>query len=203
MGLFSKKKNVTVEEPPKECSLIILCEEIKTGVVDYFADNGIYIKSMFTSISDTTFEVMKAEGNCRIVIIESGTGKFITQDARHELCDLLGVGSSSAKASVFYSNSVLKNTLRSEAKNIKFIDVDYTPYTSILTVLNKLSEYNEVYHDKGNIDSDDVQNVDFDYIGKNVDVAENNFREDFQDEGLLGVQEENDESSVQRFMSKF
>lgn len=202
MGLFSKKKDVVVVEPPKECSLIILCEEIKNGVVDYFADNGIQIKCMFTSISDTTFEVMKSEGDCRIVIIESGTGKFITQDSRHEICDLLGVGSSNAKASVFYSNSALKNTIKSESKNIKLIEVDFTPYTSILTVLNKLSEYNEIYNVSGGI-VDNTQELDYEYTGKSVNVAENNFREDFQDECLLGVQEENENSTVQRFVSKF
>lgn len=205
MGLFGfgkKKKNEEVEQaPPVDCSLIILCEAVKNGIVQYFADNGIKIRNVLTSIEDTKIEVMTVQGPCRLVIVESGTGKFITQEARRDICDLLGLSDDNTHATVFYTNSAIKTTIRNESKNMKLVDVDYVEYGSMLTVLDKLLEYNETYVYGGA--DDEKESIGLEYKGQQLeDILEDNvFREEFKDEQVVGNIE--GEESIQQFETKF
>lgn len=156
--LFGKKKQVEeVQEPPVESTLSLLLEVPKNGIVQYFANAGIKIEDIFYNIEEAQFGIMGvSDVHKRLVIVESGAGMFGKKENRLALEDILGmVDNKSLDATVFYTDTGMKNQIRKDIKekfkenDIKEPEVDYVEFESMSTVYNTLKEYNETYNVDG------------------------------------------------------
>lgn len=140
-----KKKEVNPEElePPKETELILLIEEIKMGIVDYFKTNGIEIKAITSDIEEAKIALIMSNQSVRIVVVETGLGEFNNREAKDSIADLLGVCEEDMKNfTIMYTTTSFKSEI---CKSIENKRPDTCKYESTVSILDKLQQYNEVY----------------------------------------------------------
>lgn len=117
--------------------LYIVADKVSVGELSYFRHYGVKVTRIFTDIREATDELLIQIEPCKIVIIDSGTGKFINTSARKLLMELLSISDVSNKIEVFYTDSVIK----SEANNTDGVDtkdITWVKYKNRAGVVAKL-----------------------------------------------------------------
>lgn len=142
-----KKKSDNADGTPVEKQkmlLFLIIDREIDGILGYFRQSGVNVSNIFYNITEAKNEVLMQTEPLRIVIVDTGMGKFTTTSMRGELIDMLGISDEQNKTSVFYTDSVLKvDTLRSLGKSGKAID--WQKYESTALVVATLLSYNEEY----------------------------------------------------------
>ncbi len=137
----SQKTNHSAIE---EMILYIIADKKQVGLLNYFRECGIKVSSLFNDITDAKNAVLMQSKPTRIVIIDSGQGRFTTTTMRAELIDMLGISDEQNKTTVFYTDSALKvDTLRSLGKAGK--EIDWKVYSTTPVVAATILNYNELY----------------------------------------------------------
>ena len=146
------------EEPKPDMILYLIIDKPVHGILKYFRESGLKVSNMFDNIKDAKDAVLMQSEPTRIVVVDTGTGKFTTTTMREELIDMLGISDEQNRTTVFYTDSVLKiDTNRALGRSGK--NIDWAVYKSTSIVAAVLLSYNENYiYDME--DSDEIQSAD-------------------------------------------
>ena len=94
-------------------------------------ESGLNVSRIFKNIADARDELIMQTEPYRLVVVETGLGRFTSTSQRKEIIDLLGICTDEdSRASVFYTDSVLKiDVIRELGKDTKYKISDLCPYT--------------------------------------------------------------------------
>lgn len=148
-----QKEEVVIEDK----TLILLLDNPKAGIVSYLSNLGIEVKSLHTDLETLNMSLLSytTEDKCRVVIVDSGTGKFTSKEAEYSLYGLIDLLNPSIfSLTVFSTNKsffkFVKNTVASiNSSSEKALNVDYVEYETIKTIVDTLKAYPERYVEKG------------------------------------------------------
>lgn len=127
--------------------LYLVIDKPVFGILNYFREHGVNVSNMFDDITEAKNMVLMQSEPVRIVVVDTGTGKFATPVVRRELIDMLGVSDESNKITVFYTESALKLDAARSLGNQVSKDIDWILYRSTMIVVATLLSYHENYID--------------------------------------------------------
>lgn len=149
----------------REYVLYIVTDKQAEGLLSYFRYYGCKVSKVFTNIKDASEAVVMSMTPCKVVVIETGRGKFTSVSNRKNLMEVLSLGAETDtsdddynnEVEIFYTDSIVK----AEAKNS--VEFDYrklkwhnysTTAVVLATLLQELKEETYVYEyeDKEEID---------------------------------------------------
>lgn len=106
----SKRKKSKKEEDDKPINLIlyIVADKAHVGMVSYCRNYGANVSRVFTNITEARDSLLMQVEPFRVIVIDSGTGRFTNMGARKELIDLLGICDVDTRITVFYTDSAIK-----------------------------------------------------------------------------------------------
>lgn len=106
----SKRKKSKKEEDDKPINLIlyIVADKAHVGMTSYCRNYGANVSRVFTNIAEARDSLLMQVEPFRVIVIESGTGRFTNMGARKELIDLLGICDVDTRITVFYTDSAIK-----------------------------------------------------------------------------------------------
>ena len=141
-GNGDTQQEVPIEKPKMMLYLVI--DKPVEGLLNYFRMSGVNVSNIYSDISEAKNEVIMQSDPLRIVIVDTGLGKFTTTTMRAELIDMMGISDDQNRTTVFYTDSALKvDTLHTLGKSGK--DIDWFKYQSTALVVATLLSYNEEY----------------------------------------------------------
>lgn len=123
--------------------LYIVADKVSMGELSYFRHYGLKVTKIFTDIREATDELLIQIEPCKIIIIDSGTGRFTSTSSRKLIMELLSISDVSNKIEVFYTDSVLK----SEANNTDGVDtkdITWVKYKNRAGVVAKLLQESKI-----------------------------------------------------------
>lgn len=136
------QQEVPIEKPKMMLYLVI--DKPVEGLLNYFRMSGVNVSNIYSDIGEAKNEVIMQSDPLRIVIVDTGLGKFTTTTMRAELIDMMGISDDQNRTTVFYTDSALKvDTLHTLGKSGK--DIDWFKYQSTALVVATLLSYNEEY----------------------------------------------------------
>ena len=136
------QQEVPIEKPKMMLYLVI--DKPVEGLLNYFRMSGVNVSNIYSDIGEAKNEVIMQSDPLRIVIVDTGLGKFTTTTMRAELIDMMGISDDQNRTTVFYTDSALKvDTLHTLGKSGK--DIDWFKYQSTALVVATLLSYNEDY----------------------------------------------------------
>lgn len=124
--------------------LYVIIDRDIPGLVRYMTESGLKVSGIYNSITEVKNAVLMQSEPTRIVVIDTGLGKFTTTKMREELIDMLGISDEQNKTTVFYTDSVLKiDTNKSLGKSGK--SIEWIKYTTTSIVVATIMSYEETY----------------------------------------------------------
>lgn len=170
-----EKVDEVEEENKKELLLYIITDKYKPGMLDYFRGFGINVSQIFTSLEEARDALVMQVEPSRVIILETGTGKFTSMLSRNILIDLLGICDEDTEIAIFYTDSVIKT----EVKESLIVDtkmLDWFKYKSTVDVVAnilQLSKEEKYVYDSNETKTDkiDIDNV-LDFKGLSLGTKE-------------------------------
>ena len=161
-ALFEKDDKLGGERIDRE--LVIVTDRPTLGLINYFRDNNVNVNTLFSSLEKAREKLMLQVEPCRVVILDTGLGKFSSMTERQVLSDILSFCDESFRISVFYCDLALKSdTMRSsyikDKSKLKKI-IDWHKFVNTADVVRRLLKSNETYIDGKNRKEDDEVNID-------------------------------------------
>lgn len=106
----SKRKKSKKEEDDKPINLIlyIVADKAHVGMASYCRNYGANVSRVFTNIAEARDNLLMQVEPFRVIVIDSGSGRFTNMGARKELIDLLGICDVDTRITVFYTDSAIK-----------------------------------------------------------------------------------------------
>ena len=129
----SKRKKSKKEEDDKPINLIlyIVADKAHVGMASYCRNYGANVSRVFTNIAEARDSLLMQVEPFRVIVIDSGTGRFTNMGARKELIDLLGICDVDTRITVFYTDSAIKTDVELsdevEEKKINWYKYRSTP----------------------------------------------------------------------------
>lgn len=109
-------------EKPKDLILYIIMDKSNPSILQYYRECGVNVSKIFTNINDAKDTLLMQVEPVKILIIDTGTGRFSAMGSRKELLDLMGICDEDARISVYYTDTVIKSEVEYndsfEEKNI-------------------------------------------------------------------------------------
>ena len=138
-------------------TLILLLDNPKAGIISYLSQLGIEVKSLHTDVETLNMSLLSytTEDKCRVVVVDSGTGKFTSKEAEYNLYGLIDLLNPSIFSLTVFSTSksffkFVKNTVNNiNTSSETALNVDYVQYETIKTLVDTLKSYPERYMEKG------------------------------------------------------
>lgn len=128
--------------------LYLIADKTYPGMLSYFRHYGSKVTRIFNNIKEAKDSLIMQIEPCKIVIIDSGTGKFTSMSARKSLMELLSISDDDNRIAIFYTDSVIM----SEAKNTAVVedkDITWHKYRTtadvLATLLQNLKKENYIY----------------------------------------------------------
>lgn len=154
-SIEDEMSNESVNEEVKEASepdisdkeemiLYLITDRKVPGLINYFRECGVNLSNIYTSVDEATDTISMQSDRARIVVADTGLGKFTSTKIRHSLIDLLGICDENNKVSVFYTDSVIK--VDSMSRLGKDADgIDWLKYSGTADMVAKILQYKENY----------------------------------------------------------
>lgn len=137
--------------------LYLIADKTYPGMLSYFRHYGSKVTKIFNNIKEAKDSLIMQIEPCKIVVIDSGTGKFTSMSARKSLMELLSISDDDNRIAIFYTDSVIM----SEAKNTAVVedkDITWHKYRTtadvLATLLQNLKKENYIYDIKDHEDVD-------------------------------------------------
>ena len=138
---------------PTDRVLYIVADKILPGELDYFRCHNAKVSRIFHNIDDASSVMIMQVSKCKLVIIESGTGRFTNMTARNAIVDLLGLSSDvDVDIDVFYTDSALKSQIEENDK-VNNNDINWYDFKSTPDVLAKILSEAHLHNDNFIYDS--------------------------------------------------
>ena len=139
-----KAKNNNTEQEQVEKVLYFITDRPTPGLLSYIRDCGLNVDSIHDKIETVRDIMIMQMVPTRIVVIDSGTGKFITPTIRKELIDMIGMADEDTEFTIFYTDSIIKSDTIEEIgkdyKNIEWFRYSGTTHC-IATMLSHKEKY--------------------------------------------------------------
>ncbi len=96
-------------EKPKDLILYIIMDKSNNALLQYYRECGINVSKIFTNINSAKDTLLMQVDPVKILIVDTGTGRFSAMGSRKELIDLMGICDEDARISVYYTDTVIKS----------------------------------------------------------------------------------------------
>lgn len=93
----------------KDLILYIIMDKSNPSILQYYRECGINVSRIFTNINDAKDTLLMQVNPVKILIIDTGTGRFSAMGSRKEIIDLMGICDEDARISVYYTDTVIKS----------------------------------------------------------------------------------------------
>ncbi len=171
----SKKKSsnneTSCDEPvtqKQKVSLFVLTDKLTPHMMEFARDSGLAVSNIFTSVDDLKSLLMTTFGVTRIVVVDSGTGRFVAPATRKDLIDAIGMADDDVKFTVFYTSNLLKedakNTLTDNSANVEWVPYKCTSVCVAVMLMHKDEEY--VYDSVAYADAEKFEDDIMKHVGK-------------------------------------
>lgn len=171
----SKKKSgnseTSCDEPvtqKQKVSLFVLTDKLTPHTLAFARDSGLAVSNIFTSVDDLKSLLMTTFGVTRIVVVDSGTGRFVAPATRKDLIDAIGMADDDVKFTVFYTSNLLKedakNTLTDNSANVEWVPYKCTSVCVAVMLMHKAEEY--VYDSVAYADAEKFEDDIMKHVGK-------------------------------------
>ena len=107
--MISENDAVEDTEKPKDLILYIIMDKSNPSTLQYYRECGINVSKIFTNINDAKDTLLMQINPVKILIVDTGTGRFSAMGSRKELLDLMGICDEDARISVYYTDTVIKS----------------------------------------------------------------------------------------------
>ena len=144
--------------------LYLIADKEVPGMLEYFRERGLNISKLFTDIGEARSNLLLQENRIRIVIIDSGTGRFVSTIVRKELVDLIGISDEDNLFTVFYTDPVIKSSVLNDLSK-ELYTIDWFKFTTTVAVVATMLKYKEEYIPDD--DYDNILDIDVDSALKN------------------------------------
>lgn len=96
-------------DKPKDLILYIIMDKSNPSTLQYYRECGVNVSKIFTNINDAKDTLLMQINPVKILIVDTGTGRFSAMGSRKELLDLMGICDEDARISVYYTDTVIKS----------------------------------------------------------------------------------------------
>lgn len=167
---MKKKENEQGQITEKrELELHILIDKRLPGIREYARDCGINIHSVYEKVEDAQDSLLIKLNPYRLVVIDSGTGRFSATKVRKAIIDILNLCDENTKAYVFFTDTALKTDSKKELsearKSVEWFHYKNTAQV-IATLLQSDEKYIKVDTDIPDIAAEDLLNFKGNTVGK-------------------------------------
>lgn len=169
------KENSKNSSKERDLILYIITDKANPSMLEYYRECGVNVSRIFTNINDAKDTLLMQINPVKIVIVDTGTGRFSAMGARKELLDLMGICDEDAKISVYYTDTVIKSEVEYN-DTLERISIHWHKFRSNIDVVAHLlknkGKENYIY------DSDDKDKVKdtpsdlLDFRGLRADVPD-------------------------------
>lgn len=171
----SKKKSsnseTSCDEPvtqKQKVSIFVLTDKLTPHMMEFARDSGLAVSNIFTSVDDLKSLLMTTFGVTRIVVVDSGTGRFVAPATRKDLIDAIGMADEDVRFTVFYTSNLLKedakNTLTDNSANVEWVPYKCTSVCVAVMLMHKAEEY--VYDSVAYADAEKFEDDIMKHVGK-------------------------------------
>jgi hypothetical protein len=96
----------------KELVLYMIIDKTNATMLGYFRDFGINMSRIFTNLEEAKDTLIMQVNPVKILIVDTGTGRFSAVNARKELIDIMGIVDEDARISVYYTDTVIRGEIK-------------------------------------------------------------------------------------------
>lgn len=107
--MISEDDTTEDAEKPKDLILYIIMDKSNPSTLQYYRECGVNVSKIFTNINDAKDTLLMQINPVKILIVDTGTGRFSAMGSRKELLDLMGICDEDARISVYYTDTVIKS----------------------------------------------------------------------------------------------
>lgn len=142
------------KEQDNKCILYIVTDKYNPGMLSYFRNYGVKVSNIFSNIDDAKDTILMQVGSSRLIILDTGTGRFTNMASRKSLVDLMGICDEDTGISVFYTDSIIKSeVLTTEGVEDRLIDwYKYRSTADVLATLLQKSKTETYIYDSDEVD---------------------------------------------------
>lgn len=155
-NIDNQQKVKESETPAKKYILYVLTDRLTSNSLQYFRSAGLPVTRIFNNIDDIRDELIMLLDPCRLVIIETGLGKFTSVNSRKDIIDMLGISDEDNKIAVFYTDNALRADAR-ESLDDAYKRIDWFKYSSTAETVARLLLMKEQYIDKYKPSDNDLE----------------------------------------------
>lgn len=138
----SKSSKEETEEPEKPVDLVLymIIDKPIAGLREYFINYGIKLSRVFSNIAEARDHLLMQVEPTRIIVVDTGSGRFTNMSSRKALVDLLGICDEDTKVSVFYTDNIIKFEV-SGAEETEDKQIEWYKYRSTPDMLANLLQH--------------------------------------------------------------
>lgn len=133
-------------------TLYIITDKDNTNLINYYRGYGLNVSNIFTNLDDARNATVMSIEKIRLVIIETGTGKFTSIAARKDLLDIAGLANDDINISIFYTDNIVKKEIEYDA-SVDISKVKWYKYRSTADVLANMLQYSKKYKENYILDA--------------------------------------------------
>lgn len=128
-----------------EMVLYIVTDRPKTNMIKYMRGAGLKVSRIFSTITQATDRLMMQTDPCRLVIMDTGMGKFTSTIERAKLIDMLGIADEDTQVMVFYTDSAIKSDAYDAMETQIYKRIKWFKYASTPEVIARVLALKENY----------------------------------------------------------
>lgn len=155
-------------EKPRDLILYIIIDKANPAMLQYYRECGVNVSKIFTNINDAKDTLLMQVDPVKILIIDTGTGRFSAMGSRKELLDLMGICDEDAMISVFLTDTVIKSEVEYN-ESFETKKIHWYKFKSNTDVIAKLlqakDKENYIYDDNDKDSIDDIPENVLDFKG--------------------------------------
>lgn len=142
----------------RDIVLYILTDRNPENLLTYLRKLGIQVSKVFSNIKEAGDQLMFEMNPCRLVVIDTGLGKFTGVASRKEVIDVLSMVDEDHSMTVFYTDKFLKNEVK-DSVEVDYKQITWFKYKSTPEVVARLLLSKEKFILSDDID-EEVKSVD-------------------------------------------
>lgn len=135
---------IVPKEKPKMVLYIVIDRPVG-GMINYLRECGVKVSAIFNNITDIKNTVLMQSEPTRVVVVDTGLGKFSATAMRKELVDMFGISDEQNRTTVFFTDSVIKMETTRELGRSGSKHIEWLPYKSTAIIAATLLSYDEEY----------------------------------------------------------
>lgn len=136
----SKSSKEVEPEKPVDLVLYMIIDKPIAGLREYFINYGIKLSRVFSNIAEARDHLLMQVEPTRIIVVDTGSGRFTNMSSRKALVDLLGICDEDTKVSVFYTDNIIKFEV-SGAEETEDKQIEWYKYRSTPDMLANLLQH--------------------------------------------------------------